>query len=125
MVPTSWSLIWQEVIRPLQALRTPISVHGSRLPACSPTRSSNSHGVRGANISGAACVRPRRVRRDRMAAPISDTLSRAGRLLIDRKVAFERLLAERIVVLDGAMGTLIQRRNLAEADYRGDRFGAH
>ncbi len=32
------------------------------------------------------------------------------------------LLAERILVLDGAMGTMIQRHELAEADYRGTRF---
>ena len=34
----------------------------------------------------------------------------------------ERLLEERILVLDGAMGTMIQREKLAEADYRGERF---
>src|SRR6266404_8113260 len=34
----------------------------------------------------------------------------------------ETLLRERIVVLDGAMGTMIQRRKLSEADYRGKRF---
>src|SRR5882757_10020921 len=32
------------------------------------------------------------------------------------------LLKERILVIDGAMGTMIQRHKLAEADYRGDRF---
>jgi 5-methyltetrahydrofolate--homocysteine methyltransferase len=32
------------------------------------------------------------------------------------------LLRERIVVLDGAMGTMIQRYKLAEHDYRGERF---
>ncbi|MBC7572447.1 MAG: methionine synthase [Spirosoma sp.] len=32
------------------------------------------------------------------------------------------LLHERILVLDGAMGTMIQRYNLTEADYRGTRF---
>ena len=37
----------------------------------------------------------------------------------------ERLLAERILVLDGAMGTMVQRRNLTEADFRGERFKAH
>jgi 5-methyltetrahydrofolate--homocysteine methyltransferase len=35
----------------------------------------------------------------------------------------EALLRERIVVLDGAMGTMIQRRKLSEQDYRGNRFG--
>jgi len=34
----------------------------------------------------------------------------------------EALLRERIVVLDGAMGTTIQRRKLSEHDYRGQRF---
>ena len=32
------------------------------------------------------------------------------------------LLAERILVLDGAMGTMIQRYKLEEADYRGREF---
>ncbi len=35
------------------------------------------------------------------------------------------LLSERIVFLDGAMGTMCQRRGLGEADYRGDRFKDH
>src|SRR6184192_1048476 len=34
----------------------------------------------------------------------------------------ETLLRERIVVLDGAMGTMIQRYKLSEGDYRGERF---
>jgi 5-methyltetrahydrofolate--homocysteine methyltransferase len=34
----------------------------------------------------------------------------------------EQLLADRIVLLDGAMGTMIQRARLAEEDYRGSRF---
>ena len=34
----------------------------------------------------------------------------------------EAILRERIVVLDGAMGTMIQRRKLSEQDYRGKRF---
>lgn len=32
------------------------------------------------------------------------------------------LLSERILIIDGAMGTMIQRHNLAEEDYRGERF---
>jgi 5-methyltetrahydrofolate--homocysteine methyltransferase len=36
-----------------------------------------------------------------------------------------RLLAERILVLDGAMGTMVQRRQLSEADFRGERFKTH
>src|SRR2546430_9688649 len=34
----------------------------------------------------------------------------------------ELLLAKRILLLDGAMGTMIQRARLAEEDYRGTRF---
>ncbi|PYK94228.1 MAG: methionine synthase [Verrucomicrobia bacterium] len=34
----------------------------------------------------------------------------------------ETVLRERIVVLDGAMGTMIQRYKLSEQDYRGERF---
>src|ERR1700752_2313685 len=37
----------------------------------------------------------------------------------------ERLLSERILVLDGAMGTMVQRRKLTEADFRGERFKSH
>ena len=35
------------------------------------------------------------------------------------------LLATRILLLDGAMGTMIQRHTLDEADFRGDRFRTH
>src|SRR5947199_4679337 len=34
----------------------------------------------------------------------------------------QALLAERILLLDGAMGTMIQHARLAEEDYRGQRF---
>ncbi|HTK28668.1 MAG TPA: methionine synthase [Vicinamibacterales bacterium] len=37
----------------------------------------------------------------------------------------ERLMADRILILDGAMGTMIQRHRLTEADFRGDRFRDH
>ena len=36
-----------------------------------------------------------------------------------------RLLAERILLLDGAMGTMIQGRRLEESDFRGERFARH
>ncbi len=35
------------------------------------------------------------------------------------------LLKERILVLDGAMGTMIQRHKLEEGDFRGERFKNH
>jgi 5-methyltetrahydrofolate--homocysteine methyltransferase len=41
---------------------------------------------------------------------------------VNRADALLRLLRERIVILDGAMGTMIQTYRLEEADYRGERF---
>lgn len=38
---------------------------------------------------------------------------------------FKKLLSERILVLDGAMGTMIQRHKLTEEQYRGERFKDH
>jgi 5-methyltetrahydrofolate--homocysteine methyltransferase len=40
----------------------------------------------------------------------------------DRLARLDALLQERILVLDGAMGTMIQAHRLSEADYRGTRF---
>ena len=37
----------------------------------------------------------------------------------------EGLLQERIAVLDGAWGVLLQNRGLSEADFRGARFADH
>jgi 5-methyltetrahydrofolate--homocysteine methyltransferase len=37
----------------------------------------------------------------------------------------QTLLAERILVIDGAMGTMIQAEGLSEADFRGERFRGH
>ena len=37
----------------------------------------------------------------------------------------QQILTERILVLDGAMGTMIQQYNLEEEDYRGERFADH
>ena len=49
--------------------------------------------------------------------------ARDVRWLHPRRVeALQRALAQRILVIDGAMGTLIQQHALAEADYRGERF---
>ncbi len=41
-----------------------------------------------------------------------------------RAQSLQRLLEERILVIDGAMGTMIQQYELQEADYRGTRFTA-
>ncbi|MGL5636777.1 MAG: homocysteine S-methyltransferase family protein, partial [Bacteroidales bacterium] len=36
----------------------------------------------------------------------------------------ENLLKQRILILDGAMGTMIQKYQLTEEDYRGERFSS-
>jgi 5-methyltetrahydrofolate--homocysteine methyltransferase len=46
----------------------------------------------------------------------------SGWLHPERVACLESLLAERILVIDGAMGTMIQQHGLSEADYRGKRF---
>jgi 5-methyltetrahydrofolate--homocysteine methyltransferase len=40
----------------------------------------------------------------------------------ERVAKLEAALHDRILVIDGAMGTMIQRHGLQEADYRGERF---
>jgi 5-methyltetrahydrofolate--homocysteine methyltransferase len=46
-------------------------------------------------------------------------------LTYTRGQALPDLLDQRILILDGAMGTMIQRFKLTEADYRGERFKHH
>jgi 5-methyltetrahydrofolate--homocysteine methyltransferase len=41
---------------------------------------------------------------------------------MNTEAKLRNLLNERILIIDGAMGTMIQRYKLNEADYRGDRF---
>ena len=43
----------------------------------------------------------------------------------DRAERLEAAVEDRILVLDGAMGTMIQERRLGEADYRGEAFAGH
>jgi len=43
-------------------------------------------------------------------------------LIYTRAQALPDILKNRIAILDGAMGTMIQRFKLSEADYRGERF---
>jgi 5-methyltetrahydrofolate--homocysteine methyltransferase len=45
--------------------------------------------------------------------------------MTDTEATLRELLSRRILVLDGAMGTMIQRRSLSEADFRGSRFERH
>ncbi len=42
-----------------------------------------------------------------------------------REQRLKSLLNDRILILDGAMGTMIQRYKLTEADFRGERFANH
>ncbi len=51
---------------------------------------------------------------NRFRAPLSDTFQN-----------LEALLAERIVFMDGGMGTMLQRYKLEESDFRGERFKDH
>ena len=59
-----------------------------------------------------------------LAAAMSET-RRGGRVRAADGAALKRALASRILVLDGAMGTMIQDHRLVEADYRGARFADH
>ena len=43
----------------------------------------------------------------------------------DTRATLDALLSRRILVLDGAMGTMVQRHQLAEADFRGERLRDH
>jgi 5-methyltetrahydrofolate--homocysteine methyltransferase len=43
----------------------------------------------------------------------------------DRTAELRELLEKRILIIDGAMGTMIQRYNLEEDSFRGDRFAGH
>ena len=52
-------------------------------------------------------------------------LSAAPRLDYTRGAALPALLRQRIAIIDGAMGTMVQRHKLGEADFRGQRFAAH
>ena len=43
-------------------------------------------------------------------------------MIIDRTAELSELMTRRILILDGAMGTMIQSYSLQESDYRGERF---
>ncbi|MBI5259192.1 MAG: homocysteine S-methyltransferase family protein [Burkholderiales bacterium] len=49
----------------------------------------------------------------------------ASAMAYTRAAALPALLAQRIVIIDGAMGTMIQRYQLGEAEFRGDRLRDH
>ncbi|MCS5641214.1 MAG: homocysteine S-methyltransferase family protein, partial [Candidatus Marinimicrobia bacterium] len=45
--------------------------------------------------------------------------------MTDKKSLLSKILKKRILVLDGAMGTMIQQYELNETDFRGDEFAKH
>ncbi|HWJ55443.1 MAG TPA: methionine synthase, partial [Vicinamibacterales bacterium] len=45
--------------------------------------------------------------------------------MTDTRATLDSLLARRVLILDGAMGTMVQRHSLSDADYRGTRFADH
>jgi len=55
-----------------------------------------------------------------MAAPSRPTFTRTTRLAM-----LPGLLGQRILVLDGAMGTMLQQHRFSESDFRGARFADH
>jgi 5-methyltetrahydrofolate--homocysteine methyltransferase len=54
-----------------------------------------------------------------------DARVRSARPTYTRAQALPALLRQRIVLLDGAMGTMLQQRKLDEAAFRGSRFADH
>lgn len=54
--------------------------------------------------------------------PIAPSAPSALAASYTRGAALPRLLQQRILILDGAMGTMIQRYKLDEAAYRSERF---
>ena len=58
-------------------------------------------------------------------APSSAATPAVERRPYTRAAQLPEIMRQRIVVLDGAMGTMIQRYKLTEADYRGARFADH
>ena len=42
--------------------------------------------------------------------------------IMNKEAQLRKLLDDRILIIDGAMGTMIQRYKLQESDYRGERF---
>ena len=58
-------------------------------------------------------------------APAAPTTTRGPFLRASRLARLPELLRQRILVLDGAMGTLLQEHQFSEDDFRGERFRDH
>jgi methionine synthase I (cobalamin-dependent) len=90
---------------------------GVRASAASARRARRPDGLRsGAQAHGPAPRRPPVPTYKKWADPIKKSAAFAP---------LEKLMRERIIYIDGAMGTMIQRYKLEEADFRGERFAGH
>ena len=45
--------------------------------------------------------------------------------ITDRTAELERILEQRVMIMDGSWGVMLQSYDLSESDYRGIRFAAH
>src|SRR5207248_8229508 len=68
---------------------------------------------------------PRRSPGPRRASKMPDNRPPSSVLRPPQWSALDHALQNRILILDGAMGTMIQRYKLSEADFRGERFRDH
>jgi 5-methyltetrahydrofolate--homocysteine methyltransferase len=91
------------------------------------------HGA-GCGCGPAAATAPHALDRPAARAPTGDARASAApyeikpvdeRARETRLRRLRELIEQRIVVLDGAMGTMIQRHRLDEAGYRGERFARY
>mgnify|MGYP006145158639 CR=1 FL=1 len=70
--------------------------------------------------AGAVDSKMARIVRGNRAVPYNGAIMKP--IIYTRGQALPGILEQRIAILDGAMGTMIQRFKLTEADYRGARF---
>ena len=57
-----------------------------------------------------------------MTIQLIDSMFVEENLNLENMVNIREILNKRILIIDGAMGTMIQRHKLEEGDYRGERF---
>ena len=102
-------------------------LHDSTLP--DPTaqdataHNTTGHDPTGHDTTGPDTTRPDTTRHDSTGPMTSRTVpADATAIRPDATAELTALLRQRILILDGAMGTMIQRHRLGEADYRGSRF---
>ena len=94
------------------ALRLPARGGGRRAAARA------AHGRGGAGLCRGSAMKPTA----RAGHGALSTIQGMKPIAYTRAQALPGILAERIAILDGAMGTMIQRFKLSEAQYRGERF---